>query len=625
MCSFYRTLCSLYLSHSKYCIFYRLTLHQLIDCLEENDVESGNIYVIPPTDGADTDVDSDLSDDDHVGNISHLGPAMLQAESEFVPMTHRDIDVHHNNITPSTSHIDEWMDEDNEDTPLATLFPNAAYNLGVNLHRPPPLKKRKWTNEELAFVIQQDCSGKSPPDIVNEKNTPLEFFHLFFDEEVLANIEEQTNLYAQQKNCTLQMTRNELLVIFGGLLLSGYGKYPNKRLYWSNETDVPKILSDSIRLNRFETILRHLHLNDNSKIDNENKLYKLQPLIDKLNDNFKKYGGLDEYISVDESMIPYYGKHFAKQFIKGKPIRFGFKNWAICTNNGYMLSFDIYTGKNKSPRKQTDLFGLGGSVVLNLIELAEIPPNQGYKIFMDNYFTSIKLLDHLSTLGYCATGTVRDNRLEDCPLKNGQKKMSKEKRGVHAFSCTEKVTVVQWKDNRVVTAASNFESCEIKNTSRYCRYSKSKISVPQPKIFGNYNKGMGGVDKLDGLVAVYRTRMRQRKWWWPIFSYLFDVSVVNAWLLFRKVHPTHEMSSALIKFRRYLALSLLKSNGQQSNKGKVTPNPIYDVRFDKINHLPEYSGIEKRCAFCRKNAKFICIKCQKGLHPKNCFLQYHTP
>lgn len=138
------------------------------------------------------------------------------------------------------------------------------------MHRPPPLKKRKWTNEELPFVIQQECSRKCPPDI--EKKTPLEFFHLFFDEEVLANIEEQTNLYAQQKNCTLQMTRNELLVIFGGLLLSGYSKYPNKRLYWSNETDVPKILSDSIRLNRFETILRHLHLNDNSKIDNENKL-----------------------------------------------------------------------------------------------------------------------------------------------------------------------------------------------------------------------------------------------------------------------------------------------------------------------------------------------------------------
>ena len=44
-------------------------------------------------------------------------------------------------------------------------------------------------------------------------------------------------------------------------------------------------------------------------------------------------------------MIPYYGKHYAKQFIRGKPIRFGFKNWALCTSSGYMMAFDIYVGK----------------------------------------------------------------------------------------------------------------------------------------------------------------------------------------------------------------------------------------------------------------------------------------
>ena len=43
---------------------------------------------------------------------------------------------------------------------------------------------------------------------------------------------------------------------------------------------------------------------------------------------------MDENVSIDKSMIPYYGKHHAKQFIKGKPIRFGFKCWAICTSKG---------------------------------------------------------------------------------------------------------------------------------------------------------------------------------------------------------------------------------------------------------------------------------------------------
>ena len=41
----------------------------------------------------------------------------------------------------------------------------------------------------------------------------------------------------------------------------------------------------------------------------------------------------------------------------------------------------------------------------------------------------------------------------------------------------------------------------------------------------NYNVGMEVVDKMDNLVAVYRTRIRQRKLYWPIFAYLVGVSI----------------------------------------------------------------------------------------------------
>ena len=35
---------------------------------------------------------------------------------------------------------------------------------------------------------------------------------------------------------------------------------------------------------------------------------------------------------------------------------------------------------------------------------------------------------------------------------------------------------------------------------------------------------MGGVDQLDQSVAAFSTRIKQRKWWWPIFIYFFDVT-----------------------------------------------------------------------------------------------------
>lgn len=159
---------------------------------------------------------------------------------------------------------------------------------------------------------------------------------------------------------------DELFVILGTQAFSGYGKYPNKRMFWNNGEDTPKLLLNSMRLNRFEQLLHHLHID---------KLYKLRPIIDDLNNNFVQHEGLEEHISIDESMIPYYMKHYAKQYIKGKPIRFGYKIWALCTNNGFIISFIVYTGKSNIARK----FGLGGDVDVQLIEKANISENMGYK------------------------------------------------------------------------------------------------------------------------------------------------------------------------------------------------------------------------------------------------------
>ena len=78
-------------------------------------------------------------------------------------------------------------------------------------------------------------------------------------------------------------------------------------------------------------------------------------------------------------MIPYFGKNFAKQFIRGKPIRFGYKMWALCSNRKYSLSFDLYMGKKENEEIDTVLnIGSGGNVVLNLIAKANLPSNHNH-------------------------------------------------------------------------------------------------------------------------------------------------------------------------------------------------------------------------------------------------------
>ena len=50
---------------------------------------------------------------------------------------------------------------------------------------------------------------------------------------------------------------------------------------------------------------------------------------------WQQYDVLHDLLSIDESMRPYYGSHSSKMFIKGKPIRFGYKMWCLCESDGY--------------------------------------------------------------------------------------------------------------------------------------------------------------------------------------------------------------------------------------------------------------------------------------------------
>lgn len=236
----------------------------------------------------------------------------------------------------------------------------------------------------------------------------------------------------------------------------------------------------------------------------------------------------------------------------------------------------------------------------------------------------VKLLRHLSSLGICTSGTIRDGRTEKCPLRPISE-MKREQRGSHdyRFSNNGNILLVRWKDNNVVTIATNYDGIENGTCRRYVR-GQGAVQIPQPKVFQHYNQGMGGVDKMDQLVAVYRTRIRQRKWWWPIFVYLLDVSVVNAWLLMKKVDANNKACASLLIFRRYLAETYLERYGVPSARRVSRLHINDDLRFDNINHIVEYSETDQRCANCGKKSNFVCPKCDKGLHPKYCFKIYHT-
>ncbi|CAB4062713.1 unnamed protein product [Lepeophtheirus salmonis] len=80
-------------------------------------------------------------------------------------------------------------------------------------------------------------------------------------------------------------------------------------------------------------------------------------------------------INIDESMVPYYGRHSCKQYIQYTPVKSGNKVWAAATTLGYAVQFYPYAGKDSSYNKDT---GLGGSDIMNLVSKLPKVPDSNY-------------------------------------------------------------------------------------------------------------------------------------------------------------------------------------------------------------------------------------------------------
>ena len=112
----------------------------------------------------------------------------------------------------------------------------------------------------------------------------------------------------------------------GILFLSGYLAPARCRLFWKNATDTHHdLVANAIRRDKFETIFANFHVADNTCLDKTNKFAKTRPLIEHLNQKFQQHAPNNKLYSFNESMCEYYGRHGCKQFLRGKPIRFGFK------------------------------------------------------------------------------------------------------------------------------------------------------------------------------------------------------------------------------------------------------------------------------------------------------------
>ena len=100
--------------------------------------------------------------------------------------------------------------------------------------------------------------------------------------------------------------------------------------------------------------------------------------------------------------------HCAKQYIKGKLVKFGYKLWMLCSSDGYPNNFEIYCGKDESRIKFLE------TNCRKNVECFSKPKSS--RVFFDNFFTNHTLFTILAGENVRAYSTKRDKKANHFPL-----------------------------------------------------------------------------------------------------------------------------------------------------------------------------------------------------------------
>ena len=272
-------------------------------------------------------------------------------------------------------------------------------------------------------------------------------------------------------------------------------------------------------------------------------------------------------------------------------------------------------------------------------ELLESYLGKGHWVFTDNYYTGVELYEDLFRNNTYAAGTIQTNRKNfPCVLKEKRKLNV----GEYHFATSENLLAVLWHDRRDVFLLSTAHNQSVTSVMKRPKGSREKVSVPCPTCVQDYNMYMGGVDLSDQHLSYYSlTQRRTLKWWKKVFWRMIDISILNAWIIFKANFPNSAIDS-----HRAFRIELIHQLVQPLLSLKASPeNPLsYSSKGRKPTttekrltgkHFAYKQKKRGRCVVCynektaegrRKDKKTMsyCPKCEVFLCIGLCFESYHT-
>ncbi|XP_042863479.1 piggyBac transposable element-derived protein 4-like [Penaeus japonicus] len=342
-----------------------------------------------------------------------------------------------------------------------------------------------------------------------------------------ATLMTESNLYAEQHPPTHSLhmkpwentSVEELQKYIGLRLLMGVQPRPTYRFYWSENLLVySNVFRQTMTRDRYDLLTANLHFSNNEDpAATDDRLWKLRPVIDSLQRNFKEVFTPEKNIAVDESLWAYRGRHHAVQYNPSKRARFGMKVYKLCSSDGkaagYTSEFKVYMGQDRSDVPASM------KAVVDLMHGAELF-EKGYQLYHDNWYSSPTLFHYLQSRKTHAVGTVRLNRKfmpKDLSVKKkGDTDVRTSRAGMMVMSLFDKKQV-----NILSTMHRGDEIVDLPLNRR------GEVRR-KPECVVDYNNGMKGVDKSDQFAQSYPAERKTNKWYVKLFYNLLDMTIINA-------------------------------------------------------------------------------------------------
>ena len=231
-------------------------------------------------------------------------------------------------------------------------------------------------------------------------------------------------------------------------------------------------------------------------------LGKVRPLITLMRHSFLDSYTPKENVSVDEGSCPWRGRLKWRVYNPSKPNKFHMKLFEVCeSESGYVIGFDIYTGSTECAQYAEGIvdeeMNTTTKVVVGLLAYCGLL-EKGYRVFMDNNYTSPELFTLLEVHGTLACGTVRKNRV-GLPKALGVTKL---RQGQGVFSWNGPLLALKFhiKQNINMLSTIHDSKCDVYRPRDRARNPNDHLM--KPTCIVQYIKRMGGVDLAEQTSAI---------------------------------------------------------------------------------------------------------------------------